>query len=201
MPANNAATPAPLLPVSPTATGGTANISQTHGGGVSKGPKPGVDESKMRPVPGASEVAAQYKPAVPSSLAASENAQPETDTSAPNEKLQSINLAKRLALDEKDLDHLSAPPSQIHSGTASPAPELAEGIGSDSAAKSHRGSEVTEAPPEEIKKVESETAIPEAEDEGESTAKDVQGEQVGEGKTVQEQSAKEPDDATKSVED
>lgn len=70
----------------------------------------------------------------------------------------------------------------------------------------HRGSEIKEAPPDHIKKIEDETAIPEStEDEegGEAdVAKGVQGQRAeDEGEAVQEQKAAEPADAGKSVGD
>lgn len=110
--------------------------------------------------------------------------------------------------DKAKYDHLSVPASAIQSGTATPAEAVAVGGKEKEESKAdttHQGSDVVEAPVEEVKKVESETAIsekPAAEEEDVgSVAKGVEGMQVGEGKTVAEQGAKKGEDAVKSVED
>lgn len=200
-PTGLATNPAPPLPIKPTATAGTAKIAP---------PKPGVDESKMRALPGAAEIAARNNP-LP--ISSPENAvKPESMGSAPADKEKSIAAAKAAA-EKKGVEHLSAPPSAIPSGAATPKEEdaaLSNEQAADAVVSSgdgtvearHRGSDVVAAPGEEVKKVESANAIAEDDgDEDESVAKGVEGTQVGEGTKVAEQSAKEPDDAGKSVED
>ncbi|KAM0714941.1 hypothetical protein Q7P37_009406 [Cladosporium fusiforme] len=102
--------------------------------------------------------------------------------------------------DTSKYDHLSVPASAIPSGTATPAePAAAE----EEKPSTHLGSDVADAPSEDVKKVESKTALSEeatAEDVG-SVAKGMEGLQVGEGKNVGEQEAKKAEDAVKSVED
>lgn len=253
--------PTPPLPVNPTASGGTAKISPA---------KPLVDESKMRALPGAAEIAARNNPLPKSSP--EDAVKPETMGSAPAEKEKTINAAKAamgtesskvdhmsappsaiqsgtqtpaepaqpsteaasatkepmnaakaaLGTDSSKVDHLSAPPSAIQSGTQTPAepaqggettsgatkedqvpfsPAIADTAG-ERKSSTHRGSDVLPVPSEEIKKVEGENAITEdTEEDAAGVAKGVEGMQVGEGKDVQEQKAKEPEDAGISVED
>ena len=239
---------APPIPINPTATQGTTKISMPSSV-TNKAPQPGVDESKFRALPGAAEIAARNKPAPASAAATSpeqkegksvvdENAPPtaaESMTSAPQEKEESINAAKKILGEEgggrRGVEHLSAPPSAMQSGTATPA-EPAEkenveenegGLGvpggdeGDEEKQTHRGSEVKEAPKEEVKKVESENSLVEAAEEadegkdvavameeGKGTTAAVEASGGGEGKVaeeVKEQSAKEGGDAGKSVGD
>ncbi|KAK3071462.1 hypothetical protein LTR53_008579 [Teratosphaeriaceae sp. CCFEE 6253] len=203
VPTNNAAPPggqagvniAPPPPVNPTATRGTAKIGQLPGG-VSKGPQPGVDESKMRPMPGAVEIAARSSKPDSSAEASVTDAPPNVETmaSAPEDKKKSINAAKEaLKGQHPSIEHLSAPASRIHSGSATPAqqaePDTAETdtteskVGTDS--KDDGGGIVgaTEV-------VDRETA-----------AKGVEALQIGEGTKTQEQGAKEVEQAGTSVED
>lgn len=188
VPASNAAPPggqtgvniAPPLPVNPTATGGSAKISQAGPAGMNKAPSPLVDSSKMRALPGAAEIAAKNKPQPTStSNPIDEPPKVETMSSAPADKEQNISEAKEAPKHNPAHDHLSAPASAIQSGTATPASEPA--------------SDSTEA--------DSEAASQEAAGEEDSAAKGIQGLQVGEGAKVQQQSAKEGGDAGKSVED
>jgi hypothetical protein len=196
---------------------------------ANKAPKPLLDESKMRPLPGAAEIAARNKPQ-PTSNSTEEPATAETASSAPAEKdAASMNAAKALLKDDHPgLDHLSAPPSAMQSGTASPQPEAAEteatatesaiddakntgsteGVATEASPRRgsmHRGSEVHEASVEEIRKIEKENALKEEDeedvDDAAGIAKKVKSLEVGDAEKVQEQSAKEADDATKSVQD
>lgn len=215
VPANNAAPAggqtgvniAPPLSVNPTATQGTAKVSQPA---VSKAPKPLLDESKMKPIalPGAEEIAARNKATSPSNF---EAINAETMTSSPDEKKQSIEQTKEsLAAPAAGVDHLSAPASRLQSGTGTPAqveepPAEAEAEAPAKAHEKHRGSDIVEAPSEEIKKIESENSLKEeaGEDEDEVAAtKGVEGLKVGEETAKpQEESAKDGADATKTVED
>lgn len=232
---------APPIPIKPTATQGTTSISQPSP--VSKAPIADVDENKPRPLPGAAEIEErnkkQQQQATPPEQAGvksvvDENVPPrgvESMTSAPAEKEGSINAAKKLLGEEqgRGVDHLSAPPSAMQSGTATPDPEPVEstattekpagldaGDAEGQQKLTHRGSEVKDAPSEEIKKIESENSLAEdAEEEVEpKEVKDVREKEKdvaaveasdgGEGKVaeeVKEQSAKEGADAGKSVGD
>ncbi|KAK5742673.1 hypothetical protein LTR17_003205 [Elasticomyces elasticus] len=193
VPANNAAPPggqtginiAPPLPVSTTATGGTSSISQPVST-VKKGPTPGVDESKMRPLANVSNDSAT----APTSVI-DEKPKVETMDSAPVDKQQSINVAKEaLKAQHPSIDHLSAPASRIHSGTATPAQQT----------EPTATTEAKEEDSEDVKtesKLESQDPIPESAD----SVKGVEGLEIGEGTKTQEQSAAEGADAGKSVED
>lgn len=219
VPANNAAPAggqigvniAPPLSVNPTATQGTAKVSQppVSKAPVSKAPPPLLDDSKMRPIalPGAAEIAARNKKPTSSSNLEAINA--ETMTSSPEDKKSSIEEASKANLNAPaaatNIDHLSAPASRLHSGTATPAQTEEPSGEAPKAAEKHRGSDVVEAPSEEIKKIESETSLKEeeVEDPDESAAtKGVEGLKVAdETAKPQEESAKEAEDATKTVED
>lgn len=167
--------------------------------GINKAPRPILDESKMRPLPGAAEIATRSTPCVtsppldvPPAVAAT--------SSAPVEKEKGMNPAKKLLQDDHpSLDHLSAPPSAMQSGTTTPHPEPASVSPAESGSiqpqQSHRGSEVKDAGAEEIKQVESKNAL--HEEDGESDV----GAVSKETQSTQEQEAKEPDDASKSVGD
>ena len=175
--------------------------------GISKAPAPLVDRSKIVPLPGAAEMAARNKPEPPSDPL-DEPLKAETMSSAPAEKQESINAAKEIIKDHPALDHLSAPASAIQSGTATPQPEPevapSEGVGTgrSSMERRHRGSEVFEAPLDEIRKIESENALKEEdEDEDENASKVVDSSTAAEGEKTQEQDAKEAGDASKSVGD
>lgn len=211
VPANNAAPAggqtgvniAPPLSVNPTATQGTAKVSQPP---VNKAPPPLLDDSKARPIalPGAAEIAARNQPTSPSNF---EAINAETMTSSPEDKKQSIEQAKeKLNAPAAGVDHLSAPASRLQSGTATPA--QTEEPSSDTpktATEKHRGSDIIEAPSEEIKKIETENSLKEEDgEEGDTLAatKGVEGLKVGdETAKPQEQSAKEGADAGKTVED
>ena len=184
VPANNAPPPggqvgvniAPPLPVNPTATGGTAQISKP--GSVGKAPTPLVDESKIRPLPsGAETTAPTSKPESSSTI--DDPPKVETIDSAPADKEKSINAAKEaLKAHHPAIDHLSAPASRIHSGTATPAEQ-------DAKAETVAGTNTEKT----------------EDSEGKDVAKGVEDLQVGEGTKTQEQEAKEPEESGKSVED
>lgn len=207
---------APPIPVNPTATKGTANLSQPP---VNKAPPPGVDESKFRALPGAAEMAERGK-AQPASTSApsqgavsDENAPPpkgvETMASAPAEKQESVTAAKKLLRAVQGnggrAEHLSAPPS----GVATPEGEKADVA---AAAKEEEKEQSTGAGEEEGK-VEGESGVRDAaaeEVQGRSAGGEVEEAQrvgatdAGEGKVAEEvgaQSAKEGGDAGKSVGD
>ena len=193
VPASNAAPPggqtgvniAPPLPVNPTATAGTAQVKTP--GNVSKAPPALVDASKMRPLPGAAEIAARNsKPQEESRPSVIDDPpKPETMDSAPVDKEKSINAAKAmLKADHPSIDHLSAPASRIQSGTATPANEA----------------DATEDKAEATGGVENQAPTAGA-SETEGWAKKVEGLQVGDGVCIQTQDAKEPEAAGKSVED
>lgn len=186
-PSTSEAKPAPIpLPVNPTATQGTANI-RTKPGQAPKGPPQLVDHSKIRPLP-------DQAPSATSSLeAADEATQPETMNSSSAAKTESIQIAEANATETSDA--LQSPRSPAL--TSDPNLTVAEGI----AGQTHRGSNVSDAPAEEIQSVEKANAIPEAEEEDESLSKGVEGLQTGEGEKTQEQGAKEADKAGESVED
>lgn len=218
VPANNAAPAggqtgvniAPPLSVNSTATQGSAKVSQPP---VSKAPPPLLDESKMKPIalPGAEEIAARNKK--PTSPSTFEAINAETKTSSPEDKKSSIEEAGKEKLNAPaaaaaaNIDHLSAPASRLHSGTATPAQTEEPSGEASKATEKHRGSDIVEAPSEEIKKIESEMSLKEEEDEGEYTdemaaTKGVEGLKVAdETAKPQEESVKEAEDATKTVED
>lgn len=215
VPANNAAPAggqtgvniAPPLSVNPTATQGSAKVSQPP---VSKAPPPLLDDSKMRPIalPGAEEIAARNKqPTSPSNF---EAINAETMTSSPEDKKSSIEEASTAKLNAPaaataNIDHLSAPASRLHSGTATPAQTEEPSSEASKPTEKHRGSDIVEAPSEEVKKIESETSLKEEEGEDAdelAATKGVEGLKVAdETAKPQEENAKEVDDATKTVED
>lgn len=169
--------------------------------GVSKAPAPLLNQSKMVALPGAAEIASRSKSSGTSIL--DETPKVETMSSAPAEKEESINVAKEIIKDHPALDHLSAPASAIHSGTATPQPE-------QTAASTERGdvtaaesSEVKDLSPDEVKNTESENSLPgeKKNHDDVDTSKDVESTNANEEEKTQEQGAKEPDDATKSVGD
>lgn len=183
---------APPIPVNPTATQGTTDMSQPP---LNKAPKPGVDPSKFRALPGAAEIAernkAKSQPTPEQKEGKSvvdENVPPgaaaETMTSAPVEKEESINAAKKLLGEVRSTrrdEHLSAPVSALQSGTATPevqvedeGVEKAEGetekgtdVGSE--VEGAKAAETKAAPGEEVEKVGSDGAVPEDEEHGEAS--------------------------------
>ena len=209
VPANNAVpaggvqginTLPPPLPVKPTATQGTTKITQPS---VDRAAAPVLDETNRVALPGAAEVAARNKVKSPANPV-DENAAPESMTSAPADKQASINAAKQIMKDHPALDHLSAPASAVQSGTATPQPEQAEPaaqsaeeLGVAAEEKQHRGSEVKDLPREEIKKVETDNTVVEEDD----TTKGASDLKIDESEKTQDQEAKEPEDAAKSVKD
>ena len=146
----------------------------------SEGPSSLLDSSNMVALPGAAEIAERNKAKSPSSSTPiDESAKVETMRSAPAEKHASINFAQeKMAKDHPSVDHLSAPASAVHSGTASPdlqpesetelKPTESAPAEPEAAARKHRGSDVREAPIEEIKKIESESALQEEDEEDET---------------------------------
>lgn len=173
---------APPLAVNSTATGASAHVTQPPLAGINKAAPAGVDASKMRALPGAAEIAARNKAQeTQGSSVIDEDVKAETMTSAATEKEQSIEATK-----SKHKAHLSAPASAIPSGVATPA-EAAQGT--------------KDEPTHEVEKIETE-GVPKREDgDAESAAKAVEGMQVGDGQSVQQQDAKAGEDAGKSVED
>lgn len=148
----------------------------------------------------------------------------EATTSTPASK-GSLNVAS--AMSKHNMDHLSAPASRIQSGTATPNPEPASSIPDTTGSATEIGtasapgadtsdaggvessdiptqgkSQVQEAPTDEVKKAESEPALPKAvEAEQGSAVSNMEGLKIGEEPKTQEQDAKAAEDAGKSVED
>lgn len=181
VPANDALPPsgrqrgvnlAPPLPVSTTATKGTAEIGSRPpglGGGDHKAVPPLVDHSKIRPLSGTTSGAGGES-------ILDEPVKAETMTSAPAEKERSVDVATGEKGQRSGIDHLSAPASALQSGTATPG----AGSGVEGGEEGDvAGSEGKEVP----------------------VLKGGRGEGEGEGVRTQVQAAKEGDDATKSVED
>lgn len=197
----------PLAPGSPPEVENAGDLSHQTAGSTASAL---VDESSRIALPGAAEIAARGNPRSPSILAA-DNAGLQKVTSTPSEtseKAEPLNAAKEVSKSHPSLDHLSAPASRIQSGQASPQSEPAaapvEGVGVPTAARTHRGSEVKDAPLDEIRKLESENALQEdpiAEDAADVTAKHVSHLTFQEPEETQDQEAKEPTDAAKSVAD
>lgn len=168
---------APPLSVNPTATGGTTKVTQPPATAASKNPQVAL--------PGAAEIAAKNKPqAAGSAGVLDEPPKAETMTSAPAEKDQSVKDSK-----SAHVAHLSAPASAIPSGTATPAEPAHE----KSKHEAHLSVPASAIP--------SGVATPAESGDAGSAAEAVEGTQVGDGKTVQEQDAKAGGDAAKSVED
>ena len=147
----------------------------------SMGPSPLLDKSDMVALPGAAEIAERNK-AKSTSPPIDGPAKVETMSSAPEEKQQSINFAQeKMAKEHPAIDHLSAPASAVQSGTATPEPEKEPAAAAATSGpiepvavqplseRKHRGSDVVDAPPEEIKRIESESALHEEEEEDETT--------------------------------
>ncbi|KAK3675547.1 hypothetical protein LTR78_004631 [Recurvomyces mirabilis] len=202
VPANNAAPPggqvgvniAPPLPINPTATAGTAKLSQPPSPtGVKKSPAPVLDDSKQRPIPiplpAAAEMAARNSKTVPTSTPASEPA--------------AKDGVMKSQQGHRNIEHLSAPASRLHSGTATPAEaegereEEEEVKGAKTGAET--GAETTTATSES--KDSKVTVKPVEEETKEMTSKSVEPVQSHEAEKTQQQSAKDGEEATKSVED
>lgn len=145
----------------------------------SMGPSPLLDKSNMIALPGAAEIADRNK-AKSTSPPIDGPSKAETMSSSPEEKQQSINFAKeKIAKEHPAVDHLSAPASAVQSGTATPEPEEEPAAAAAAAPiepiiarplseRKHRGSDVVDAPPEEIKRIESESALHEEDEEDET---------------------------------
>ncbi|KXL47373.1 hypothetical protein M433DRAFT_1179 [Acidomyces richmondensis BFW] len=144
VPSSNAAPPggqtginfAPPLTPTPTPTAGPTKVNQP-------------DAKKGVALPGAEEIAAKNRKGCSDSAEAP--TQTETITSVPTEKRGIIETAQKAVLSHHGIDHLSAPPSALQSGTASPAPERAE---TDDATTTMGGTEVSKTPVEGDKNTE-----------------------------------------------
>ncbi|KAF2716363.1 hypothetical protein K431DRAFT_235531 [Polychaeton citri CBS 116435] len=200
VPAHNVSAPAPSQLAKPSATGGGAAVSE----------KGDTTPAQQRiALPGAAEIAARNKPAATSSstpaastTSGSEATKPEPSTSVPSEKPRAVKIAGEPSREE----HLSAPPSALQSGTATPAEPAADAklatLSSipKSVKAEHQGSELHEAPQHVVKEVEKDTSTSE-EPEIKSVTKGVEELQVGSGATTQDQKAKDASVAGESVED
>ena len=167
-------------------------------------PPPHVDSLKRVALPGAGEIAERNKPrALPGVL--SEPSAVESMTTSPQAKEESINAVKAISQHHPSLDHLSAPGSRIQSGTATPhsEPVTGEPEPAPAATRQHRGSEVKDALPEEIRKLESEHALHEqpGEDDDEAVGHRTSSLRFAGDTKTQDQDAKQPDDAGKTVDD
>ncbi|KAK0946590.1 hypothetical protein LTR29_002058 [Friedmanniomyces endolithicus] len=212
VPANNAAPPGgqtgisivPPLPVNPTATGGTASIGQPPSSVASNGPTPGVDKSKIRPLPGADENADATASDEPSTTSViDEPAKPETMESASADKEESINAAKQaLKAQHPSIDHLSAPASRIHSGSATPAQQSEPATTSKTSGEAAEEEDETKADGEGKEEAGEVAGSTEAVDE-KTASTGVHALQIGSeaGTRTQEQSAVEGGAAGQSVED
>lgn len=101
---------APPLPVKPTASAGSSKVTPASSTTTA------LKQERVA-LPGAAEIAARNNPLPKSSP--EDAAKPETMASAPAEKEKSIQAAS--AISDSKADHLSAPPSAIPSGAATPA--------------------------------------------------------------------------------
>ncbi|KAK4560795.1 hypothetical protein LTR86_005375 [Recurvomyces mirabilis] len=236
VPANNAAPPggqvgvniAPPLSINPTASAGTAKLSQPSTTSVNKSPAPVLDDSKQRPIPlpGAAEIAARNRKDVPSTTSTSEPAakdggegggevdvktssitdppKPETISSAPVDKESSLNAAKEAMKSQqghRNIEHLSAPASRLHSGTATPAEAEAEGTEEEEEDKAAETEAEAVTATSESKAGEVADKPVEEEEGKETTSKAVEPVQSHEAEKTQQQGAKDGEEATKSVED
>ena len=168
------------------------------------------DSSSRIALPGAAEIAARSKSMSPPNKATEPPGDApslEKITSEPAENVAIVSSAEAISKDHPSLDHLSAPASAIQSGSATPrdgtAEASAEAIDAPATATKHRGSEVIEAPPEDIRKVESASALTEdpAEDTTERATKGVSSLTFQEPVRTQEQDAKAAESATDTVAD
>lgn len=192
----------PLAPGSPPEVDSAADVPHPA---ASETASALVDESSRIALPGAAEIAARNKAKSPSNSTA-EAPGLEKITSAPAEKAESINAAKEVSQTHPSLDHLSAPASQLQSGAATPQTEPATGpeiVAEAARSRTHRGSEVKDAPPEEIRRLESASALQEdpAEDAAEDAVSGVGALKFEEPERTRKQDAKEAGDASKSVAD
>lgn len=155
------------------------------------------DSTQAVKLPGADEIAARNKATSPSTR---EALSPETKTSSPlDSKVKAEESSQEAVKSHAALDHLSAPASRIHSGTATPT--KSDDATSEARSKeSHRGSDIVEAPAEEIKKIESQNSLKEEDEEDTEAVKGISELKVDEEKT-QEQPAKDAAAAEKSVGD
>lgn len=172
-------------------------------GAARKGPAALVDESKIRPLPGAGPAKTEDKPAPELSdlQAADEATKPETMGSSVEAKKLSIDEAKDNATQAAKAEPVAA----VETEAAPDVPADATGAKENAEAleeEKHNGGSVSEVKEEVIKDVEESTAIPEAEGEedAEKAAK-VEGERSGEGVKIQEQEGAKAEDAGVSVED
>lgn len=193
MPENNAPPPggqvgisiAPPLSHRPTPVEGQPRFIP---GGISRAPPPLLDDSKRRPMPGATSKAASAVPLEPTeSVGTSTPAAEEDDVSATTKDVLKYHPA---------LQHLSAPVSALQSGAVTP---IAEPVDTTSAS-----SDVPDGG-KMIKFVESQSQpepTPSSLDTDEdSTAKATEALNLEEKPKTQDQSAADSEDAGKSVED
>lgn len=168
------------------------------------------DSSSRIALPGAAEIAARSKSmSLPNKATEPPGDAPSLEkiASEPAENVAIVSSAEIVSKDHPSLDHLSAPASAIQSGSATPRDGTAEGsaeaVDVPAATTKHRGSEVIEAPPEEIREVESASALTEdpAEDTTERATTGVSSLTFQEPVKPQEQDAKAADDATETVAD
>ena len=164
-----------------------------------------VDESSRVALPGAAEIAAMNKLKAASKAKSDVAGVEKTSPVPPGEEEKSVDAVKEASMQHPSLDHLSAPSSRIQSGTATPQTDTVsgppDGVGEPAGARTHRGSEIIEAPLEEIKRIEDEHALqedPEEESEVEAT-KRMRTVSFEDTETVQSEEA--TDGAAKSVDD
>lgn len=173
--------------------------ASTSSAPVNKKPEPSFDKSKGIALPGAAEIAARNKPQSPTNI---EAINVETHTSSPEDKKSSIEAVKDIKSSHPALDHLSAPASRIQSGTVTPA--QVEEVPASEEKQKHRGSDILAADAEKVKEIEKSNSLeedPNEDAEDTEAVKGVSDLKVEDEKPTQEQAAKEPDDASKTVAD
>jgi hypothetical protein len=206
VPATSSATSTPAQPrkVIPTATAGSSNATA---------PKALVDESKMVALPGAAEIKARNNPPAkptPDSAARSETVTFSPETKAAPSTAATPAESSNAATTGKENDTPVVPTA----GKKAAPDDEHKSEGKDVLTEASVSAEA-EAKPEPKEKAAGNTTTPE--EKGQDTdgpdsaqVKDmaekevitsVEGLQIGDGKTVNEQAAADPDDATKSVED
>ncbi|EME87317.1 uncharacterized protein MYCFIDRAFT_75171 [Pseudocercospora fijiensis CIRAD86] len=166
---------------------------------ANKKPEPSFDKSRGIALPGAAEIAARNKAQSATKVEAS-NAEPHI--SSPEEKKSSVEAVKDIKSSHPAIDHLSAPASRIQSGTATPA-QVEEAPSSEEKQK-HRGSDIIVADAEQVKEIEKSNLLqedPNEDAEDTDAVKGVADLKVDDEKPTQEQAAKEPEDASKTVAD
>lgn len=207
VPANNAAPAggrAGVQTAPPLSHNTTPTSTSSKSVPASKPAQPVFDKSKAVALPGAAEIAARNKAKV-------EAAKTEPQTSPVEEKKSSDVTTQNVTNTHRAQDHLSAPASRTQSGSATPA--QTEETSTVEGKEQHSGSQVLIADIEGVRKIENSFSLQEepnqdeAEDQGkeELTAeKGISELKVNDDdyeKPTQEQDAKEPEDAGKSVAD